>query len=286
MAPNDAPQSADAIVKAAGSNLALALAVLPREIRKDMQVFYAFCRVVDDIVDGTEAKKEEKQSALDRWRFLVGAHGKDPLAQPPRSGLEIEMRELCERRNLPRKTLVEIIDGVAMDLDRNRYRTFEELREYCYGVASAVGLVSVEIFGYEDPSCRAYAESLGYALQLTNILRDVGEDAEEGRIYLPGEDLERFEVTEEQILEGRSDDRFRRLMDFQAERAEGYFREALESLPGPDRGAMRSAETMRLIYHGLLTQMRDDGFRVLEKRYSLGKLQKLSCLLRGRFGWD
>ncbi len=272
------PAPAAEIVRAAGSNLAFALAILPRVIRADMRVFYAYCRHVDDIVDGTEVGESEKRAALERWRCLL--HGREE----PRPGLEVEMVELCRRRNLPVTTLEEIIDGVAMDLDRNRFATFGELLRYCHGVASAVGLVSIEVFGYRDQRCREYAEQLGYALQLTNILRDVGEDASEGRIYLPLEDLERFGIGEEDILEWRHDERFERLMAFECERAEGFYAAALAALPECDRRSMRSAELMRTIYSRILGRMKADGFRVFETRYRLGKAEMVGCLVRAFLG--
>lgn len=278
-----APPSAAEIVRAAGSNLAFALAVLPRSIRADMRVFYAFCRQVDDIVDGIEAAESEKRAALERWRQIVRRE-EESLDPAPRPGLEQEMTELCRRRQLPAIHLEEIIDGVAMDLDRNRYATIEELLRYCHGVASAVGLVSIEIFGCRDPGSRVYAVKLGYALQLTNILRDVGEDASEGRIYLPREDLEQFGIEEEGILEWKHDEAFTRLMAFECERAEAFYAEAVAALPEIDRRSLRSAELMREIYSRILARMKADGFRVFEKRYRLPKLEMIGCLGRSIFG--
>lgn len=274
MSLHDAPAAAEAIVRAAGSNLAFAFAVLPQDRRRDMKVFYAFCRVVDDIVDSESVPDREKREALDRWRSLVAGGG------TPRPGLESEMAELAGRRRLPVETLIEIIDGVAMDLDRDRYATYEDLLVYCHGVASAVGLVSIEIFGYRDPSTRIYAEQLGYALQLTNILRDVGEDAARGRIYLPLEDLARFGLKETDILNRMSDERFERLMAFEGERAEICYAAAAAALGETDRRAMRSSELMRTIYHRIFSRMKADGFRVFDRRYRLGKWEKIVCLAR------
>lgn len=276
MNPQAPPATAAEIVRAAGSNLAFALAVLPRPIRADMRIFYAYCRHVDDIVDGTTASESEKRVALERWRSLV--RRENDVA--PRPGLEQEMRELCERRKLPVETLEEIIDGVATDLTQDRFATFDDLKRYCYGVASAVGLVSIEIFGYRDPQSRVYAEELGYALQLTNILRDVGEDAAEGRIYLPLEDLEKFDLTEADLLARCHDERFERLMAFECERAEAFYRKADEALPECDRRSMRSAELMRTIYSRILARIKAGGFRVFETRYRLGKAEMIGCLAR------
>ncbi|MBL9154016.1 MAG: squalene/phytoene synthase family protein [Verrucomicrobiales bacterium] len=274
MALTDAPAPAEAIVRAAGSNLAFALAVLPRSIRRDMRVFYAFCRIVDDIVDDEAAPIGDRRAALDRWRALIAGSG------TPRPGLEAEMTELCTRRRLPVATVTEIVDGVAMDLDRDRYETYPELLTYCHGVASAVGLVSIEIFGYRQPATRDYATRLGYALQLTNIIRDVAEDAARGRIYLPREDLARFDLTDDDILSRRHADRVARLLAFEADRATEHYAAAVSALDAIDRPAMRSAELMRVIYSRLLDRMRADGFRVFDRRYRLGKLEKLACLTR------
>ncbi|MCB1088083.1 MAG: presqualene diphosphate synthase HpnD [Verrucomicrobiae bacterium] len=274
MSLSDAPAAAEAIVRAAGSNLAFALAVLPKEKRRDMRVFYAFCRVVDDIVDAESATIDEKRAALDRWKALLSGTAK------PRPGLETEMTELQTRRSLSLGTLVEIIDGVAMDLDRDRYETLDDLLVYCHGVASAVGLVSIEIFGYQHPSTRIYAEQLGYALQMTNILRDVGEDAAIGRIYLPQEDLAAFGITNDDIFARSPDSRFRKLMEFEAERARAFYQAAEAALAPSDRASMKSAELMRVIYGKLLDRMRDDGFQVFHQRYRLSKWEKLACLIR------
>jgi phytoene synthase len=155
-----------------------------------------------------------------------------------------------------------------------RYQTFEELRVYCYRVASAVGLVSIEIFGYRDPACREYAIQLGLALQVTNIIRDVGKDLGSGRVYLPREDLDRFAYPEDDLRARRYDDRFVRLMEFEAERAEEFFSRAEALLPRGDRRSMVAAEIMASVYHTLLRRMRADRFRVFDKEYRLSKIEK------------
>lgn len=275
MAEIDEPLSADEIVRRSGSNLAFAFAVLPHDKRRDMRVFYAFCRIVDDIADRSDLDLEVRRDRLGYWRELVTGTRSDP-----QKGIERELVELIGKYDLPRDTLEDIISGVEMDFEQNRFETFEALKQYCYGVASAVGLISIEIFGYEDPRTRDYAEKLGYAFQLTNILRDVGEDAAEDRIYLPLEDLARFEVTEEDVLKQKSSDRFVELMRFECERAELWYREADAALPDVDRRSMRSAELMRAVYSGILKRMKADDFRVFEKRYRLGKAGMLWQLLR------
>jgi phytoene synthase len=235
-------------------------------------VFYAWCSVVDDVADCAGLDEADRRERLDRWRQIVS--GKCPDS---RAGLEREMGELIEKYNLPRNTLGEIITGVEMDIrmdrEKLRYPTIESLKQYCYRVASAVGLISIEIFGYRDTGSRDYAEKLGYAFQLTNILRDVSEDAGRGRIYLPLEDLEHFGVSEADLVERKASPEFVELMRFEGERAEAWYRDAEAALPAIDRRSMRSAELMRAIYSRILARMKADGYRVLEKRYRLSKLE-------------
>ena len=268
--------SAREIVSRSGSNLAFALAVLPRRKRDDMRVFYAFCRVVDDIADDQGLAIEERRAGLARWRDLV--HGR---VAEPRAGIEREFTDLCRRYSLGTADLEAIITGMEMDLEPQRFETASDLQRYCYCVASAVGLVSIEIFGYTDSATRIYAEQLGYALQWTNILRDVGEDAREGRLYLPLEELRRFGLTEPAILDQQPDRaKFERLMKHETERARGFYAAAKEALPKADRVSMRSAELMRRIYSAILDGMEEDGYRVFERRYRLTKAAMLCEFLR------
>jgi len=274
--------SAREIVRRSGSNLAFALAVLPRAVRGDMEVFYAFCRVVDDLVDEPGLEEPERRAGLDRWRALV-----EGTATDPSPGIESEFADLLRRRDPQRADLLAILDGMEMDLAPSTFATEAELRRYCYHVASAVGLVSVTLFGCVDSRSRAYAEELGYALQWTNILRDVGEDARKGRVFLPLEDLRRFGLTEEAILSGAPDAaKFGRLMKHEATVARAHYGEALAvfaTLPKADRRALRSAELMRRIYSGILDTMERDGFRVFATRYRLGKATMLGEFLRAKF---
>ena len=170
--------------------------------------------------------------------------------------------------------LEEIITGVEMDIDLRHYATWEELRVYCHRVACAVGLVSIEIFGYRNPTCREYAIALGLALQVTNIIRDVARDLRADRIYLPGEDLARFDYTEEDLRNGLTDMRFIQLMNFEAGRAEKFFAESTRLLPREDRRSMLPAEIMHSIYQALLRRMKLDNFRMFEKDYRLSKTEK------------
>jgi len=258
------------ITKASKSNLALAFVALPRQRRRDMTTFYAFCRVVDDIADSRELSEEDKQRRLQLWREALA----DPFAgEPP---LAQAMRDLMQKYMIPPAYFEDILRGVEMDITPRYFKNFEELRNYCYHVAGAVGLVSIEIFGYRNLLCKEYAVDLGLALQLTNILRDVGEDCSNGgRVYLPLEDLAQFEYSPEDIALRRYDARFLALMDFEAEQAIYFYEKAAAELPREDRGSMIAAEIMRLIYRRLLEKMRLDRFHVFEKRYSLHAAQKL-----------
>jgi len=256
------------ITRQSKSNLALAFISLGRERKRDITVFYAFCRVIDDIADSAEFTPEEKRMRLAKWRQMLrtDASGEPLLAQ--------DVRRLIDKYSLPIGMFEEIIAGVEMDLSIRRYATFEELRLYCYRVACAVGLVSIEIFGYRNPGCKQYAIELGLALQMTNIIRDVGKDLEDGRIYLPLDDLTRFNYSETELQDRQYNARFVRLMEFEATRARQFFTHAAALLPREDRQSMVAAEIMGSVYRGLLRQMELDKFRVFEKEYRLNKLEK------------
>ena len=256
------------ITRTSKSNLALAFVSLGRDRRRDITTFYAFCRVIDDIADAVDLNVEEKQRRLNEWRAWLLSSG------PNESSFAADVRELMKKYAITPEMLEEIIAGVEMDLSIRRYQTFEELRVYCYRVASAVGLVSIEIFGYRDPACKEYAIELGLALQMTNIIRDVGKDLRVDRIYLPQEDLARFNYSEKELQDRQYNERFIDLMEFEAARARKFFGNAAAVLPEEDRKSMVAAEIMSSIYRGLLRRMELDKFRVFEKEYALSKLEK------------
>jgi phytoene synthase len=260
--------NAATITRQSKSNLALAFISLGRERKRDITVFYAFCRVIDDIADSEELTLAEKQVRLAKWRQML------QIAYPDEPVLAQDVRHLIEKYSLPVGMFEEIIAGVEMDLSIRRYATFEELRVYCYRVASAVGLVSIEIFGYRNPACKQYAIELGLALQMTNIIRDVGKDSKDSRIYLPQEDLAQFTYSEAELQSRQYNECFLRLMEFEAARAREFFVRAAAALPPEDRRAMAPAEIMGSIYRGLLRQIELDKFRVFEKEYRLSKLEK------------
>jgi 15-cis-phytoene synthase len=257
------------ITRTSKSNLALAFVSLGRERRRDITTFYAFCRVIDDIADDAYLDVGEKKRRLSEWRQWLRAPG------PNESSFAGDVRQLMTKYPITPEMLEEIIAGVEMDLSIKRYQTFDDLRIYCYRVASAVGLVSIEIFGYRNPACKEYAIQLGLALQMTNIIRDVGKDLSADRIYLPLEDLARFKYSEKELLDRQYNERFLQLMEFEAAQARQFFGNAAAVLPEEDRKSMVAAEIMGSIYRGLLRRMELDKFRVFEKEYALGKLEKL-----------
>lgn len=237
-----------------------------------MMTFYAFCRVIDDIADESDAPEAQRRAELARWRegLLQGFDHPDAFQR--------EVAAVARRHRIKPELLAEIVDGVCSDLDHTAYETIQDLLGYCHKVAGAVGLVSIQIFGYKNAACRDYAVNLGHALQLTNILRDVGEDALNGRIYLPMEDLMRFGVTTEQIRRHHFDEKMEALLRFEYERARRYFDLAAKLLPKEDRRRMQAAEMMAQIYSEILEKIRRKGFRVFEGRVSLSKFRKLAIL--------
>lgn len=257
------------VTRRASSNFYYAFMLLPLERRRALYAVYAFCRFVDDIADDESIR--EPAAMLARWREeLDRVYGGEPTR-----GISRALADSITRFHIPREYFEEVIAGVEMDLTRRRYASFDDLRQYCYRVASAVGLICIEIFGYTNPAAKVYAEKLGIAFQITNILRDVREDAGRGRIYLPLEDLSRFGVTEHEILAGVYSPAFVRLMEFEAARALDYYREAEAALPPEDRSSLLTAEAMRLIYGELLNQIVRCNYRVLDRRLSLSAPKKL-----------
>jgi phytoene synthase len=256
------------ITRASKSNLAFAFIAMSGTRRRDITTFYAFCRVIDDIADDNRRNPETKRRQLALWRrSLRGeAAGEPALAKP--------VRDLMSRYPITPKMLEEIITGVEMDIDIRRYATWDELRIYCHRVASAVGLVSIEIFGYRNSQSRDYAIALGLALQVTNIIRDIARDLKADRIYVPGEDLAQFNYTEEDLRNRVTDTRFIQLMNFEAGRAENFFAESNRLLPREDHRSMLPAEIMRSIYQALLRRMKLDNFRMFEKDYRMSKTEK------------
>jgi phytoene synthase len=262
------------ITRRSSSNFYYAFMLLPFERRRALYAVYAFCRFIDDIADTDGVSNPAEM--LTQWREELDKVFKGS----PSRAISRALSDSVRRFNIPRQHFEDVIDGVEMDLTRRRYPSFDELSLYCRRVASAVGLICIEILGYRNPSARRYAERLGIALQLTNIIRDVGEDAARGRIYLPLEDLARFRVSESEILNCVYGKRFRGLVEFEAERARQYYREAEQALADEDRLSMLAAEGMRLIYANLLERIARSGYRVFDHRITLSAPRKLYLIGR------
>ncbi|HTB64395.1 MAG TPA: hydroxysqualene dehydroxylase HpnE [Opitutales bacterium] len=260
------------------SNLAFSFFWLKPEERAAMSVFYDFCRRVDDIADDTAAPTETKAAALNAWRADLDAiaAGNEP-AQP----LAKELAPVVKRFGVAVKNLHDIVDGVAHDLEPRGYANFEELRQYCYGVASAVGLVSIRIFGCKNSCCPEFAESLGYALQLTNILRDVVEDKKiYGRVYLPRDEMAAFGVTPEMLNEPNAHPACAKLFRLQYFRAKHYFHKARRLLPAEERKNLGAALIMGVFYEDILDKIAHGGFQLSEQRIRISKLRKLQLVTR------
>jgi len=253
-----------------GSSFYYSFLFLEPPRRQAITALYAFCREVDDVVDECPDALLAR-TKLAWWRGETSALFEGHPTHPVTQALATSLKTF----SLPREQLLEIIDGMEMDLDNTRYADFKALHLYCYRVASVVGLLAAEIFGYTDRMTLKYAHDLGLAFQLTNIIRDVGEDARRGRIYLPQDELLRFGVGESDLIEARYSDNFRQLMEFQAERAKATYQQAFAQLPAADRKAQRAGLIMAAIYRATLDEIVRDSFRVLDQRISLPPLRKL-----------
>jgi 15-cis-phytoene synthase len=255
---------------ASGSSFYYSFLFLPLEKRRAIMALYAFCREVDDVVDEI-ADLSIAQAKLEWWRKeTLQIHGGSPTHP-----VTLALAQVVKTINLPAEQLLEIIEGMQMDLQQTRYLDFKALQLYCYRVASVVGLLAAEIFGYTDRQTLKYAHDLGIAFQLTNIIRDVGEDARRGRIYLPIDELQRFNVTAREITDGQYSERFTALMEFQIARAEQYYGQAMAHLPAVDRKSQRAGLIMAAIYRTTLDEVKRDGCKVLTQRTSLTPIRKL-----------
>jgi phytoene synthase len=260
------------------SNFYYAFLFLPKERREALEAVYAYCRLVDDVVD-EEASVEYKREGIARWRDELNAvYGGGPSTHP----VTERLRTAVSRFAIRREDMEAVIDGCAMDVEKSRYATWEELRVYCYRVASAVGLMCIEIFGYESTAAREYAINLGIALQLTNILRDVQEDARRGRIYLPAEDLAGFGVSETDLVSGRRTPGFVRMMRHQADRARSHYLRARSAISRDERRRLVIAEIMGDIYYQLLLHIEANDFDVFRHRATVRRRRKMAIAL-GKF---
>lgn len=252
-----------------GSSFYYSFLFLPTEKRDAITALYAFCREVDDIVDN-HSNVEVASAKLDWWRSEIEKLYASESTHPVTLALTPVITDL----DLKKEYFLDIISGMEMDLHKSRYKNFSELSEYCYHAASVVGLLSVSIFGYKDKKTLEYAIALGHALQLTNIIRDVGEDASRNRIYIPQDDLNNFSVPESDILSGNETPQFFELMSFQSDRATEYYQKAIRLLPDSDRPNQIAGMIMANVYQGTLRKIRKTGYHTLTKRVSLNALHK------------
>lgn len=278
--PSD-PTAAE-ITRKAKSNLAFALRCVPADRRQHLVSFYAFCRVIDDLADEPDRPLPEKERGLAGWKAVFDNDTTD--ASLGLQDLQSDILKVRDLYEIPSEYFTNVIEGCQMDLHPQRFDTWPDLQEYTYRVASSVGLVCLPLFAADPKRSHDYAIALGHALQLTNILRDIGEDlSNENRIYVPLHDLGKFDYTEEDLINRVHDDRFLAFMTHQADRCEELYNKATSLLPKEDHKALLAPRVMHRIYHTLLGKMREDNFRVLDRRYRLGKVQKLSLLMKERF---
>lgn len=270
------------------SNFYYSFSLLPKDERDAIHSIYEFCRYTDDLVDeeyfpetsiiaADLRSSEKKRQRLAWWRTEVERCYSGTSSHPVLRGLHL----VISRFKVPKQYLLTLIDGVETDLLRSRYETFEDLKDYCYSVASIIGLICIEIFGYKHEETKEYAVQLGYALQLTNILRDIKEDAAKGRIYLPLEDLRRFGYTEHELLNGKYNWQFIELMKFETARARKYYQDARELLRKDEKFTLFAAEIMDAIYFRLLRKIELSEFDVFDRRITVSTPHKL--LIVGRF---
>lgn len=267
--------SATAITRSSNSSFYYSFSLLPRQKREAIHTVYAFCRTTDDIVD-EERDEAKKMALLQKWRTELEKALRGNSAFPLLNQLSVT----ATRFHIPVEHFYELIRGMEMDLSKTRYRTFEELREYCYLVASSVGLMCRKIFGYRNESTREYAINLGIALQLTNILRDIKDDAKRGRIYIPQEDMARFGYTEDDLLNSRYTPQFVELMRFECQRASSYYDLAREALQDEDKRFFFPARIMWSIYAHTLNRIVASDYNVFERRISISKFLKLLITFR------
>ncbi len=263
-------QQAKQIAKKSNSSFYYAFNLLPAKQRDAMTTVYAFCRETDDIVDENDFSDEVKYENLRKWRVELekGLKGKSTLP------LLNSLSNIIDQFNIPLDPFFDLIKGMEMDIQRSRYPTIDELLQYCYRVAATVGLMSIEIFGYKNISTRKYAINLGYAMQLTNILRDIKKDALVGRIYLPLEDLKKFNYSEQELFSNVYNENFVALMRYEANRAKEYFEKANRALDISDKPSLFAARAMQHIYFNLLRKLESKNFDVFSENINVGKTEK------------
>lgn len=264
------------ITSRSGSSFYYTFLFLPKKKRKAMHIVYAFCRVTDDITDATDETDEEKLIKLEEW--------KDELlnAIKARSKFEIlnHLAEVIHELKMSVDPFFDLIEGMRMDLTKKRYETFEELKIYCYRVASTIGLMSIELFGYKNPASRNYAYNLGIAMQLTNILRDIKEDLKKDRIYIPQEDFARFNYSEDELRQAIMNESFFNLMKYEVERAENFYYEANRYFQKDDQKVLAMGRAMQEIYCKILNNIKNNNFNVFTRNNNLNKLERMLVTIK------
>lgn len=263
-------QQAKQIAKKSKSSFYYAFNLLPAQQRDAMTTVYAFCRKTDDIVDENDFSDEVKYDNLRKWRVELEKGLKGNSSLPLLNNLS----KIISQFNIPLEPFFDLIKGMEMDIQQSRYPTSDDLMKYCYRVAGTVGLMSIEIFGYKSISTRKYAINLGYAMQLTNILRDIKKDAKIGRIYLPLEDLKRFNYSEEELFSNVYNDNFVALMSYEASKAKEYFSKANRALDISDKPSLFAARAMQHIYFNLLKKLEAKNFNIYSENINVGKTEK------------
>jgi len=260
------------IMKKSKTNFLHSIKFLSREKQDAINIIYSFCRHSDDIVDDEISDSDTKKVNLEKWRdeYLDAVKGKSKI------NILIDLKDVMDRYKIHPDIFLDLLKGMEMDLSQNRYRTFEELMTYCFYAASTVGLMTIEVFGYKDKAIKEYAVNLGIALQLTNILRDVKTDAAKNRIYLPLDDLEKYGVSEKDILDSNYNDNFIELMKFQCERAHSFYKKADAFLVKSEKGKMITARIMEHIYFRLLKKIEKSRYNVFKKRIRVSNIIKLA----------
>ena len=264
-------ETVEQISKKSKSSFYYTFSFLPEEKRNAIKTLYAFCRKTDDIVDDDNKPKELKQQELDKWREKLT----DALSNKPHDEFFSQIKKYTEKFKIPHEPFYDIISGMELDLNQNRYQTFDELKDYCYKVASTVGLMTIPVFGYKNKSTEEYAVNLGIALQLTNIMRDVKTDAERGRIYLPLDDLEQFKYSEDELLENVYNENFVNLMKYESEKARSFYTLAGNNLQREDRSSLFTARAMEYIYYRLLDKIEEAEFNVFKEKIRVSNINKL-----------
>lgn len=269
---NFSEQEEKEITKQSKSNFLYSFLLLPKEKNDAINTVYAFCRKTDDIVDNDNESLEKKYSLIKEWR---NEFEKALISGDSKFSLLNNVNAIIKKFNIPAEPFFDLIKGMEMDLRKNRYHTFTELADYCFKVASTVGLMSIEIFGYNNPRTKDFAINLGIALQLTNILRDIKTDAQHGRIYIPLEDLRRFKYSESDLLNFRYNDDFIKLMKYECDRARYFYNEANRSLTKEDKGLMFAARIMEHIYFRVLKKIEKRNYNVFEKKVRVSNIKKI-----------